>query len=159
MARYQRYSINEPLTLRAIKALTVRWEETSKQVSSNVTDRIEKARQASTCRKQQPFVWGTERIDRQTVNIHMDKLVHILEATAPLSTSPLLTQLFRWPDFHCQIWWLRFLTSRKKNPWSQLSKFFCKDCSCMKRFSYYSIIVFVFTGNDFWVRASGEVTS
>lgn len=52
MARYQRYNINEPLSLHAIKALTVRWEETSKQVSSNVTDRIEKARQASTCKKQ-----------------------------------------------------------------------------------------------------------
>lgn len=78
MTGCQRYKMNEPLTVPTLNVFTIRLEETSKQVSSNVTDGIEKARQASTRKKQQPFVLGVERITGQTVSIHMDKLVHIL---------------------------------------------------------------------------------
>lgn len=71
--------MSEPLIVLTVKAFTVRLEETHKQVPANVTDGIEKSpRQASTRKKQQPFVLGVERIAGQTVSIHMDKLVHIL---------------------------------------------------------------------------------
>lgn len=78
MTGCQRYKMNEPLTVPTLNVFTIRLEETSKQVSSNVTDGIEKARQASTRKKQQPFVLGVGRITGQTVSKHMDKLVHIL---------------------------------------------------------------------------------
>lgn len=81
MTGCQRYKMNEPLTVPTLKVFTLRLEETSKQVLSNVTDGIEKARQASTRKKQQkqqPFVLGVERITGQPVSIHTDKLVHIL---------------------------------------------------------------------------------
>lgn len=66
--------MSEPLIVLTVKAFTVRLEETHKQVPSNVTEGIEKsARQASTHKKQQPFVLGMERIAGRTVSIHMDK--------------------------------------------------------------------------------------